>query len=210
MNNLKHKIHKLPKADLHNHLHLGGSIKLIKEKYPESAIKVPKYYDGLDGMISYIHNHINKIMLTSEDVIFFMETAIKSSIADNVTYLEASVALGLVKFFNNSIEKLIDAVYKLKTTYQSQIDFQPDIGINKDYLLDKVYLDGIVCIKSGLFNGIDLYGKELNRKLDGYVDENFLLKTASDEKFLLKISSEEDAQQLDFQIEILKHLSSKK
>ncbi|MEH6763691.1 MAG: aminotransferase class III-fold pyridoxal phosphate-dependent enzyme [Aequorivita antarctica] len=54
-------------------------------------------------------------------------------------------------------------------------------------------------------------------KLDGYVDENFLLicppirrKTGSGEKFLLKIASEEIGEQLDFQIQILKHLSAKK
>ncbi|WP_410006939.1 aminotransferase class III-fold pyridoxal phosphate-dependent enzyme [Aequorivita nionensis] len=47
-------------------------------------------------------------------------------------------------------------------------------------------------------------------KLDGYVDENFLLKTASGVKFLLKISSEKDNEQLDFQVQILKHLSEKK
>jgi Ser/Thr protein kinase RdoA (MazF antagonist) len=46
-------------------------------------------------------------------------------------------------------------------------------------------------------------------KLDGYVDENFLLETVSDEKFLLKISSEKESEQLNFQIEILKHLSNK-
>ena len=47
-------------------------------------------------------------------------------------------------------------------------------------------------------------------KLDGYVDENFLLKTTSGEKFLLKISSEENSEKLDFQIQILKQLSIKK
>ncbi len=46
-------------------------------------------------------------------------------------------------------------------------------------------------------------------KLEGYVDENFLLKTASGEKFLLKICSEENLEQLDFQIQILQHLSAK-
>jgi Ser/Thr protein kinase RdoA (MazF antagonist) len=46
-------------------------------------------------------------------------------------------------------------------------------------------------------------------KLEGYVDENFLLKTTSGEKFLLKISSEENCGQLDFQVQILKHLSEK-
>lgn len=47
-------------------------------------------------------------------------------------------------------------------------------------------------------------------KLNGYVDENFLLKSASEEQFLLKISSEENIEQLDFQVEILKHISTKK
>lgn len=47
-------------------------------------------------------------------------------------------------------------------------------------------------------------------KLDGYVDENFLLKTESGNHFLLKISSEESTEQLDFQVQVLKHLSNKK
>lgn len=54
-------------------------------------------------------------------------------------------------------------------------------------------------------------------KLNGYADENFLLKTASGEKFLLKISSdmpansvEENREHLDFQVQILKYLSTKK
>lgn len=53
-------------------------------------------------------------------------------------------------------------------------------------------------------------------KLDGYVDENFLLTTGSDEKFLLKVSShlsensaEENKEQLIFQNKILEHLSHK-
>ncbi len=46
-------------------------------------------------------------------------------------------------------------------------------------------------------------------KLDGYVDENFLLTTLDDEKLLLKISSEKNREQLNFQIKILEHLSHK-
>lgn len=46
-------------------------------------------------------------------------------------------------------------------------------------------------------------------KLEGYVDENFLLKTASDEKFLLKVSAADNKDQLDFQIKILEHISHK-
>ncbi len=170
MSYYRNMLHKLPKADVHNHLHLGGSIKRLYEKYSNKEISIPKYYNGLDGMIAFINAHINTIMLSSKDVIFFMENAIESSIEDHVTYLEASVDINLVKFFDFSIEKLIDIVYELKNKYKSQIDFRPDIGINKDSKIDEVYPNGIKCIDSGVFNGIDLYGKELNRKLDGFVE----------------------------------------
>jgi adenosine deaminase len=169
MSDLRRQIGRLPKSDVHNHLHLGGSIKALREKYSHTNIAIPKYFNGLDGMIDFIYNNLNKIMLTSNDVIFFMENAIKSGIDDNVENLEASVDINLTKFFDNSIEKLIDVVYELKRKYKSQIDFRPDIGINKDCTMDKVYSDGLVCVNSGVFNGIDIYGKESNRKLDGFV-----------------------------------------
>lgn len=47
-------------------------------------------------------------------------------------------------------------------------------------------------------------------RLNGYVDENFYLKSAVDKKFLLKISNEENLEELNFQVEILQHLSKKK
>ncbi len=184
MKTLRDKILKLPKADVHNHLHLGGSIKLLNSKYPNSGLIIPDYYDGLDGMISFIHNHLNKIMQNSNDVFNFMENGIKSSINDNVQYLEASVDIGLVRFFDNSIDQLIEVVCNLRNKYSSQINFRPDIGINKDYTIDKVYSDGMKCIKSGVFNGIDLYGKESGRELDGFVE---IFKNAKDKDLKTKV-----------------------
>lgn len=46
-------------------------------------------------------------------------------------------------------------------------------------------------------------------ELNSYADENFLLETDSGEKFLLKISKEHNRQQLDFQVQLLEHLSKK-
>jgi adenosine deaminase len=93
---------------------------------------IPSKYDGLAGMIDFIYENLNMVMLTSDDVIFFMENAIESSIDDNVTLLEASVDIGLARFFNGSIEEVIDIVIELKERYKSQIEFRQDIGIKKD------------------------------------------------------------------------------
>ena len=159
----------LPKADVHNHLHLGGRLAMFKKKYPDEDFSIPQYYNGLDGMIDFINTHISSLMRTSDDMIYFMEMALKNSIADNVTYLEASIDISFIRFFNNSIEEFIDIVQHLKDSHKSVIDFRPDIGINKDYPLDKVNSHGVKCVESGLFSGIDIYGKELNRNLDDFV-----------------------------------------
>ncbi len=156
MQNLRDQYLKLPKADIHNHLHLGGTKQRFAQQYPESTFTIPNSYNGLEGMIDFIYGNLNTIMTTKKEVITFMEMAIESSIDDNVTLLEASVDIGLARFFDNSIEAVIDVVVDLKSKYSSQIIFNPDIGINKDLSLDKVYSDGIKCIKSGvLFYQID-------------------------------------------------------
>jgi adenosine deaminase len=165
---IRSKIQELPKADVHNHLHLGGTAIKLKKRYPNTDLTIPERYNGLPGMIDFIYNDLNTIMLTSADVVFFMEMAIESSIDDNITLLEASVDIGLARFFNNSVEAVIDLVAELKEKYRSQIDFRPDIGVNKDLALDKVYSDGLKCILSGQFNGLDIYGKEVGQRLDSF------------------------------------------
>ena len=169
MNSLLQQIQDLPKADVHSHLHLAGSQKRFAERYPEANINFPNQYDGLPGMIDFIYGTLNKVMLTGEDVVNFMDIAIISAIDDNVKLLEASVDIGLARFFEGSIDTVIDTVRMLKEKYKSQIDFKPDIGVNKDLDLEKVYSDGVNCIESGLFNGIDLYGQEVGKDLRPFV-----------------------------------------
>lgn len=167
--NHKQTFLELPKADVHNHLHLGGSQQKFRRRYPDANLNFPKTYNGLAGMIDFIYNHLNTVMLTKADVVNFMEIAIESAIEDNVTLLEASVDVGLIRFFNNSVEELIETVIILKQKYLSQIDFRPDLGFNKDLDLEEVYTNGAQCIESGEFNGIDLYGKEDNQDLRSFV-----------------------------------------
>lgn len=161
--------HKLPKADVHNHLHLGGSQHKFRRCYPKANIDFPSAYNGLSGMIDFIYNHLNAVMLTKTDVVNFMEIAIESAIDDNVTLLEASVDVGLIRFFGDSPESLIDTVIRLKEKYRSEINFRPDLGFNKDLDIDLVFSNGTTCLESGVFNGIDLYGKEDGQDLKPFV-----------------------------------------
>ena len=116
---IKDSLLKLSKADVHSHLHLGGSQKKLLENYPNANINFPKTYDGLEGMIDFINGHLNKIMLTKSDVINFMEIVIESSIDDNIKLLEASLDVGLCRFFDDSIDDVILEVERIKEKYKS-------------------------------------------------------------------------------------------
>jgi len=183
MENAYDYIQKLAKADVHNHFHLGGSQKRFLEKY-HASFSFPKSFNGLDGMIDFINKQVNNHLKTKEDVINFMEMSIQSSIDDNVTYLEASVDVSLARLFNDSIEAVICEVKKIKEKYKSKIDFKPDIGINKELPLNKVFSYGEACIDSGVFNGIDIYGKEENQNLVPFQE---LFKTAKKHNLKTKV-----------------------
>tara|TARA_R110001599_G_scaffold28100_1_gene97670 strand:+ start:1669 stop:2574 length:906 start_codon:yes stop_codon:yes gene_type:complete len=183
MDNLHEYLHKLPKADVHSHFHLGGSQKRFLEKH-NASFSFPKNYDGLDGMIHFIYKHLNNYMTTKEDVINFMEMSIQSSIDDNITYLEASVDVGLARFFNDSIEAVIYEIKKIKEKHKSKINFRPEIGFNKELPLKKVYSYAEICIDSGVFNGIDIYGKEAGQNLLPFQE---LFKTAKKNNLKTKV-----------------------
>ena len=174
----------IPKADVHNHFHLGGSKQRFFEIYKDSKIHFPNHYEGLPGMIDFITNHLNNNLTTSQDVIHFMENSITSSIDDNVKYLEASVDINLARFFDNSIEAIIVETQKLVDKYQDQIDFRPEIGINKDLELKTAYAYAEQCISSGTFKSIDLYGREANQDLSPFVA---LYKTAKHNHLKTKV-----------------------
>ncbi len=193
---------KLPKADVHSHLHLAGSQKRFKEKYPEANLTFPKSFDGLSGMIDFIYRQLNTILIEGKDVINFMEIAIESAIDDNVTLLEASVDLNLARFFDGKVEKIIEITRHLKEKYKSQIDFRPELGINKDLEHERVYSDGIKCIESGVFKSVDLYGQEIGKDLKPFVRfydmaKDFGLKTK------VHIGEFSDYESIDYTIKLL-------
>ena len=184
MTDLSKQFRMLPKADVHNHLHLSGAFQLLKKYYPGIDFDMPETFDGFDGMMHFIVQHINPLMQSPEDVTKLMELAIRSAIMDNVTQLEASVDLGLIKYFDNSLDDFLKAVGQLKHSYEDQIDFRPEIGIKKDCPMETVYSNGLACIESEVFAGVDIYGRERDEDLS---DFKALFKTAKTRKKKTKV-----------------------
>lgn len=94
--------------------------------------------------------------------------------------MEASVDLNLASFFDRKVEKIIEITPHLKE--KPQIDFRPELGINKDLEHEKGYSDGIKYIKSGVFKSVYFYGQDIGKDLKPFVQfydmfKDFGLKT---------------------------------
>lgn len=202
MQELVKQLQALPKADVHNHLHLSGAVELLLEHYPDVRFQTPQFYDGFDGMMRFIIEHVNTIMRSSDDVVKLMDIGIRSAIKDNVKHLEASVDTGLAKYFDNSLEAFIAAVGALKEKYKTEIDFRPEIGIKKSSDLEEVYREGMICIQSDVFDGIDLYGKETDQDLGGF-KEFFQEARARNKKTKVHIGEFSDSRSVVHAIERL-------
>lgn len=184
MDELKLKIHNLPKGDVHNHLHLSAGLTLLKEKYPKLKFHLPRRFNGFAGMMQFIEQNVNAFMTSSENVIDLMDLGIRSSIADNVTYLETSVDINLYRFFNNSVEEFMQAVDQLKRKYKDQIDFKPEVGINKNSSQETINEVGIQCVDNGVFKSLDLYGDENKHDLNSFLN---IYKYAKSKKLKTKV-----------------------
>lgn len=168
MTELRKKLHELPKADVHHHLHLGGDIQELKLRYNRHDFSVPLIYSGLPGFLDFINDELNSLIRTADDAIHLMDTALQHSIADNVRFLEASVDMKLSRFFDGSLEALLEVVGHLKNKYHKEVEFRPDIGLNKDLPIEEAATLLSRCIESGLFSGVDIYGPERGKDLALY------------------------------------------
>ena len=168
MTELKNKLHSLPKADVHHHLHLGGDIRELQKRHNRPDFSIPLIYPGLPGFLDFIHDELNTLIRTADDAVHLMDTAIQNSIADNVKHLEASVDMKLIRFFDGSLDALIEVVGNLQKKYSSELDFKPDIGLNKDLPIEEATNLLSRCIASEVFAGIDIYGPEHGKDLSLY------------------------------------------
>jgi adenosine deaminase len=155
----------LPKGDRHNHLCLCVNRRSLLARYGRGP-DFPATYDGLPGMIDFIHAEVNAVMATADDVEAFMEMAIRDSLGDGVLRLEASVDINLTRYFDGSIDRLLGVVAGLKSRYET---FRPIIGINKPTPIEDTNWKAAACMESGLFSGIDLYGPEADQDLSKFV-----------------------------------------
>jgi adenosine deaminase len=163
-------LQRVPKSDLHNHSILGTRIESVESWLHKSLPRAQKRMASLDEMIRYAHDVLYPYTDTHDGFQFTAESAIQDAITDGVSTLEMSLDMRFISLFHNGIEDFVSFVAGLVTTYKNSIDFRPEIGMSKDRSpADQIRLASL-CIRSGIFQSIDLYGNETAQPLDAYRD----------------------------------------
>ena len=163
-------LQRVPKSDLHNHSILGTRIESVESWLQKPLQRAQKRMTSLDEMIKYAHDVLYPHTDTFTGFQFTAQSAIEDAIQDGVTILEMSLDMRFISLFEKGPEDFFDFVAGLVKTYKNRIDFRPEIGMSKDRSpADQIHLASL-CIQSGVFRSIDLYGNETAQPPEPYRD----------------------------------------
>jgi adenosine deaminase len=151
---------KIPKTDLHNHSIYGTRIENIESWLGHPVAHPPATMKSLDEMIQYTRTSLYPYIDSREGFEFTARSAIRDAIEDGVTILEMSMDVRFISFFGASPDAFLQLVYDIVESTKPVIHFRPEIGLSKDRDADIQMQLASVCIQSGLFGSIDLYGNE--------------------------------------------------
>jgi adenosine deaminase len=158
----------IPKSDLHNHSILGTRIERTEAWLQKPLERPPIRMASLDEMIKYAHDVLYPHTDTLAGFQFTAHSSIQDAIADGVTILEMSLDVRFSSLFTKGPDEFLGFVASLVETYKDRIDFRPEIGMSRDrYSSDQLRLASI-CIQSGIFRSIDLYGNETAQPPDPF------------------------------------------
>lgn len=165
-----------PKLDAHNHLNLGMRYASYVSWAHFYIPDFPRKLSGLDEMHEIIAQYTRPRCQTARDVQMLIHLSIEDAIADGVSVLEGSIDLNFVAKFDNDIDSFLSFVKNTEKKFSSRIDFKPELGIGKTMDMERVKKWAPVCIESGLFKSMDLYGPEIE---DGIGNFKSIFKMAA-------------------------------
>jgi len=158
----------VPKSDLHIHSILGTRIERIESWLGTPLPRPPSKMSSLDDMIKYSHGELYPHIMTRAGFEFTAESAVQEAVEDGVARLEMSLDVRFVSLYESGPDGFLSLVSHLVEQYIDRIDFRPEIGMSKDRSADDQARLARICIHSGVFRSIDLYGNETAHPPDPY------------------------------------------
>lgn len=166
LNNDKNLFNLIPKADLHTHAVLSSNRTIFNNFFSNKKLDNFIESDNIDSLSKYIKNNLIDITTTKKGQLKLFECTILTAINDGITILDTSVDYRLIyEVYNNDVDLYIKDLKKLKNKYKNKLVINFDIGISRNSYQKKHFKFITKLIKSGVFNGIDIFGDEKSKPI---------------------------------------------
>jgi adenosine deaminase len=161
-------LRRIPKSDLHIHSILGTRIESIEKWLGRGLPRPAARMSSLDEMVGYAHEVLYPHTMCREGFEFTATSTLKEAIEDGVTKLEMSLDMRFIAMYDSVPDGFLSFVSNLVASTRDRIDFRPEIGMSKDRSAEDQSKLATICIGSGLFRSIDLYGNETAQPPESY------------------------------------------
>lgn len=163
-------IRRIPKSDLHNHSALGSRFADLQSWVGRSLTPPPVRMNSIAEMDSYLSEVLRPLFLNKEGFEYSLKSALQHAKNDGVTMLEMSIDCWFIRQYKEREAELILFVKSAQQEVASDITFIPQLGINRNSPLNVVFDEAYACLDTGYFKSIDLYGEELIRPPEDYIE----------------------------------------
>ena len=193
-------IRSVPKSDFHNHACLAYYLDTLRSYINDPIPDPPDTFGQFDLFIDYLVEYLHPHLYTLKGFEFSIDAAMKHADYDGVRILEMSIDAQMMGVYE-SVEQLTRALDGIRAKHPN-VNFRPEIGINRLWEKDLVERWVMPMIESGYFNSIDLYGDEQFGSPEKFES---VYKIARDHNMILKAHAGEyrDAEFVRRSVEVL-------
>ncbi|MCK9203693.1 MAG: hypothetical protein M0P58_04550 [Bacteroidales bacterium] len=163
------EIRKFPKADLHNHILMGGRRSAFNKFSGGKIIPFHSVKGDIQELDQWIALVYRPFLLQNPDRFqMALEAAFRQAKSDGVTELEASIDSCYGATFHISPEKVIGALQKAHTSIASEINFRPELGLLRSRSVRSLMALLGPYFHFNYFKTIDLYDDEMAQPIRNF------------------------------------------
>lgn len=172
---------KLSKIDTHNHLDIGMR---YSSYVPWAGFYIPDFpvtqCMSEDDLFSLIAPYTHARTRTEKDVFNLFNLSLTEAVADGITVVEGIIDIGMAQHCNG-IEGFANIISKTIEKFKDRLVLHPILGVDSSDMANTPAKLMLQLLRTGLFAGIDLYGKDITAHPESHKElfklaDNFGLK----------------------------------